>query len=359
MSIFLEVDGVVYENFTGATVTTRLDTLSNTFSFGAIAENGNLLPFQKGQSCKVRIDNDLVLTGTIEVINVDYDSRSHNISIQGRDRTGDLLDSTIGTLSDVTPPISLKAIIEKVIANIETDLTVSQTFDPGDFERTVSVLSGEKSQNAFKFIENLARQKQVLLTSDAAGNVVITRSEATAFTAGILQNVLNADDNNILSASFSDDDTGRYNRYVFASQLNPLAINNSGSTSVSDIVLQEGAAVDPDIRKGRQLILVAENPFSTANNDDRALWEANIRKARGRLYSVKVQDHRINGALWQINTLVNITDVWAGISGQMLLNAITYTFDVDNGSVTELQFVDKNAYSLTLAEPKTDTIGLI
>ena len=72
-----------------------------------------------------------------------------------------------------------------------------------------------------------------------------------------------------------------------------------------------------------------------------------------------MQDHRINGALWQINTLVNITDVWAGISGQMLLNAITYTFDVDNGSVTELQFVDKNAYSLTLAEPKTDTIGLI
>lgn len=359
MSIFLEVNGVVYENFTGATVDIRLDALSNTFSFGATAEEGNLLPFNLGDACKVRIDNDLVLTGTIEVINVNYGSTSHSISIQGRDNTGDLIDSTIDVLSDITPPISLLSVIEKVISHIQSTITVSQEFTPTDFEAATSLLSPERGQNSFEFIEKLAREKQVLLTSDADGNVVITRSTAENFTAGILQNVLNASDNNIKSGSMSYDNTGRYNRYVFASQRNPLASNKTSSTTIDDIVTQQGSVVDQEIRKSRQMVLVAETPFSSTEDDARATWEANIRKARGRLYNVVVQGHKINGAMWKINTLVNINDVFAGISGQMLLNAITYNFDVAGGSTTSLQFLEKNAYTLTLEEPKTDTLGLV
>lgn len=359
MTMFLEVNNRLYENFTGASASIRLDSLSNTFSFGATGANGVPLPFKIGDRCKVRIDNDLIITGSIEVLTVDYSDSSHSVSLMGRDKTGDLLDSTIDVLSDIFPPIALEDIIKKVINHIGSDMGVVSNFSPKPFDVAISILSSERGQNAFEFIEKLARQKQVLLTSDEYGNIVIERSQAKNFTGGVLQNVLNSSSNNILSSSVSYDNTGRYNSYVFASQRNPITSNKSPSTSVNDIILQEGSVIDPEIRRGRQLTLVSESLYSSTDDDSRAKWEANIRRSRGRIYRAKVSGHKINGNMWKINTLVNINDVFAGISGRMLLNSIDYNYDTQSGSTTSLEFLEKNSYTLSLEEPKTDKLGLI
>jgi prophage tail gpP-like protein len=40
----------------------------------------------------------------------------------------------------------------------------------------------------------------------------------------------------------------------------------------------------------------------------------------------------------------------------MLLNTIQYSLDVDNGRLTTMTFVEKNAYTLELEEPDTDVV---
>lgn len=355
----LEINGVEYDNFTSASAEIRLDALSNTFSFGAVSTKATPLPFKGGEACRVRVDGETVLTGTIEVVNVDYSDGGHSITLQGRDKTGDILDSSLSPMSDLRAPITLKSIIQKAIANIGADIKVVDEVNPAPFNAAEDLSAPEPGENAFEFMESHARKRQVLLTSNGSGDVVITGA-SSAKSAGALQNILDAEDNNIIAGSVSYDLTGRYNAYKFASALNPISLLNAGDTGIGEVVAQEGNATDPNIRIGRQLVLVAEGPFSSDQDKLRAKWEANIRKARGRVYSVTVRGYRTGGDtgdLWAINTRVPIRDDFAGIDAEMLINTVTFGFDLQNGRQTVLSLLASNAYSLALEEPKTEKVG--
>ena len=90
----------------------------------------------------------------------------------------------------------------------------------------------------------------------------------------------------------------------------------------------------------------------------RAKWEANVRKTRGRQYSVTVVGFRNQTkALWKVNTLVSVVDEFAGINSQMLINSVDFSFSLDSGSTTSMTLVPSNAYTIDLSEPKTETTG--
>lgn len=356
----LEVAGVEYDNFTGASAEIRLDALSNTFSFSAVSTQGTPLPFKGGEACRVLVDGEPVVTGSIEVVDVNYDANGHSIDIQGRDKTGDILDSTISSLSDIRAPITLKSIIQKAIANIGADVSVVDDAEPAPFNAAEDLSAPEPGQNAFDFIETHARKRQVLLTSNGDGDVVITGAGGTK-SKGAIQNILNSEDNNVIAGSVSYDTTGRFNIYKFASALNPLAIVNAGATGASEVVNQQGSTTDPDVRIGRQMVLIAEGPSSNDQDKLRAKWEANIRKARGRVYSVTILGYRTagdTGDLWAVNTLVPVRDDFAGIDAEMIVNTVTFSFDLQTGRQTTLSLLESNAYSLALEEPKTEKVGV-
>lgn len=357
MTIELEVAGDRYTQFISATVSLRMDSLSNTYHFDATSTGGRALPFTGGESCRVIVDGEAVLTGSIEIVEVDYTSDSHSISISGRDKTGDLLDSTLDSISDITPPITLKQLIETIIEKQGLDIEVIDEVSPEPFNKAEDKFSPDPGKNAFSFLETYARKRQVLLESNGDGNIVIIRSTGTV-SDSVLRMVVGSNTNNVIQGNVSYDTTGRFNIYKFVSGLNALAINFSGKIPISSLVSQKGQFIDDDVRKGRQLILVAEGAFSDTQNVDRAKWEANIRKARGRVYSAKVKGFRgSSGSLWNTNTLVSVVDDFAGINATMLINSVTYSLNLENGSTTTLGLVNRNAYSLSLQEPKVEKIG--
>lgn len=355
----LEVNGTEYTNFTSASAEIRLDALSRTFSFEAATTKGNPLPFNGGEKCRVIVDNLPVVTGYIEVISGNYDGNSHSVMVQGRCKTGDLLDSTISPLSDIKEKVSLKSIIEKVIADIGVDISVVDNANPALFNDAEDIEAAEPGDNAFEFLEKLARKRQVLLTSNGDGDIVIEKTNLTD-SLGSLQHFVGGSGNNILSASFSYDQTGRFNVYQFKSGLNPNPLNNAGTTSIATIVNQGGLVRDTQIRAGRQLVLVTEGGSSDKQSEDRATWEANVRKARGRVYSAVVRGYRPtpNAAdLWNVNRLVTVTDDFASINAQMLINSVAFSYSLQSGKTTTISVVEKNAYSLTLDEPKSQELG--
>jgi len=351
--ITLEVNGTDYDNFVSASVGIRLDALSNTFTFEAVAPQNAPLPFKGGDPCKIRADGELVLTGFIEVISVSYDSESHTINVSGRDKTGDLLDSTIDKLDDFYGEnLTLKALIEAVIKSIGSDIKVIDEANPTPFNGAEDISAPEPGDNAFSFIEAHARKKQVLLTSNANGDIIITKNSGE-YAEGAVQHIIGADDNNVLSANFNFDTTGRYNLYKMASSLNPVALNFSGDTGVDSISNQSGGISDDEIRAGRQLVLVSETTLSDENCAKRAKWEADIRKARGLLYSAKVNGFRIADNLWQINRLYQIVDDYVGKKETMLCNSVSFNWGPE-GSDTDLGFVGKKAYSLFVEDTTSE-----
>lgn len=359
--MILEVNGVQYTNFTTASCELRLDALSNTFRFGAVAPNGQPLPFKGGEACKVIVEGETVLTGFIEVVAVDYDGSNHNITVSGRDKTADLLDSTIDQLDDIRGDgLTLKALIEKVIGQLGLDIQVIDEVNPDPYNGAEDIAAPEPGDNAFQFIEKYARKRQVLLTSNGDGNIVIA-SNSGQNAEGAVQHIIGAEDNNVIASSFSYDTTGRFNAYKISSGLNPVALNLAGDTDLASLVNQGAGVFDSDIRAGRQLIIISESPFSDGNCQDRAKWEADIRRARGLVYSATVPAFKVggdSGDLWQINRIYQIVDDFVGKIEPMLCNSVTFTFDVETGRNTNLGFVGQKAYTLFLEpDPLAEVAG--
>lgn len=356
--MIIEVNGVQYAGFTNASASKALDNLSSTFSFNAASNDGTPAPFRGGEECRVLIDKELFLTGFIEIVEVGGDAGSHKISITGRDKTGDYLDSTLGSINDIRSGITLKELIELTLIQLGSNLKVVQQkgliIEP--FVDTQDLASPDIGQNAFEFAENLARKRQVLLSSTPEAEILITQSEGNKIDA-FLRHKIDDNTNNVKSDSFSFDSTGRFNVYRISTQSNLVTSVNSGESSNSDIVNQLGQIKDDDIRPGRQFVLLAEN--AGANPFNRAKWQRDIDRARGNVYSATVKGFRNQiGDIWKVNTIINVTSDYAGISADMLVHSVEFNLSNTGGRSTVLSLVDKNSFTLSqIDEITTDVIG--
>ena len=352
--ITLNVNGVQYTRFENAKVDRRLDALADTFSFELSAPKDLKPPFSGGENCSISINNVRVLTGRIKVLDISYNNSSHTIMVAERDKTGDFIDSTLDSIGDITPPISLKQIIEKTISHLQLDISVIDNVNPEPFNRAEDVVAPEPGENAYAYAERYARKRQTLLTSDAYGNIVITNASGS-FRNSPVRNQINGVANNVLSGSASFNLTGRFKRYKVVSSANPSALIFSGDIGVDAVVDQNGLYTNPDItiRKGRQYIIDADVPSSDGQCISRAEWEASIRKTRSKVYSAIVDGfHTAQGVPWDVNIVVPVVDDFCGVNARMLINTVLFSQSTSAGSLTTLGFVDRKSYSLALLEPE-------
>lgn len=354
-SLLIEVNGVEYKNFKSASVMSNLDAIADTFEFDATVTKINPLPFTLNDECKISADGVTVLTGFIEGINVTYNSRTHTVNIFGRSKTADLVDSNIDKL-ELKAPITLKEVIEKVISHIGADISVIDNVGSIEsFKKAEDLLSPEVGENAFEFIEKTARKRQVLLTSNGDGNVVMTNAGSDSAPQA-LQNIIGAENNNIESGAVSYDNTEQFNKYIVKSQLNPTTTSFAGDTNNKSIVGQKSeSTINSEIRSSRQLVIQAENASSDKECEKRAKWESNIRGSRSVIYSTTLPNFSHNGNLWKVNQVTSIKDDFVRISMKMLVNTVEYISESDNTQLI-LSFVDEDSYKPDPIPPKTGKV---
>ena len=351
MPINIEVNGTEYTNFTEAGVTIALDTLARDFSFSAAMPEGEKFPLKGGDACTVLVDGSTVLTGYIENVTGTYTAGQHSIVVSGRDKTADLIDSSIDVMDDIRAPVTLKQIIEKVVSHIGADINVVDNANPEPFNKAEDIVSPQPGDNAFGFVEQYAQKRQVLLTGNANGDVVITNSESTPSDA-VLQNAIADSTNNIIRASWSYMTGSLFNKYVQKGQLDPVALDFGESTGAAGVVSQESETTDSDIRAGRQMVVVADKGFSQAQLQTRAEWSKKVRQARSVAYSCEAQGFQNSAKnLWGVNTVVAVFDEFADIDRHLLLNSIQFIYG-PQGSRSLLGFVEADAYKLQLTEPR-------
>lgn len=352
MSIELVVNGVVYEQFTRVSVSIGLAQLASSFEFTAIAEQGNPLPFKGGEQCTILVDGEQVLKGHLEIIQIDYGPDEHSIFISGRSLTADIVDSSLTAL-ELNTPISLKRCIERTIEQLNLDVSVIDNIGTlSDFTKDEDKISAEVGENSFDFIYDLARKRQVLLSEDGFGNLLITRSDPESLDVTLQMKVGN-DENNILSSSVSYDHTDRFNKYIVKSQGNISSTSLSSLFDVNTATDQGAEAIDSNVRTGRQFVFRAEKSSSNQQSQERATWEGNIRRTQSIAYSLSVVGFRTDkGVLWDVNKLVNVADDYADIEASMLIDSVSFTFSVEEGSITQLGLVSSDSYLVSLEEPK-------
>lgn len=352
----IEVKGKQYSGFMAMTAKISIDTLCNSFSLQSGPGVNAKIPFSIDDECVIYVDGEPVVTGFIEIINGYGDSSSAILNVIGRDKTCDLLDSSIGTLADIKPPMSLKRVVELVISHIGSDIDV-QDMAGAFFDQGEDLIAPEPGDNAFEFLEKIARKKSVILSSNSEGDVVLYSANAKNIKASVINKPTDPG-HNVLTYSFEYNKTQRFNRYESVGNVNINLLQLLGKIQPSKVVDQRGFVTDKSVREGRQFIIARENPGSSSSMSDRATWESDFRRARSRQYSATLSGYRNQvGDIWTPNTIIKVVDERAAIDDYMLINYVTFRFDQD-GRKTELGLINKDAYKLKIAEPQEQKTGI-
>lgn len=351
----IRVNGEEFIGYETAQASRHFLDLSGTFTFTAspLSLRNQDYPIQVQQSCEILVENTPFVTGYIEEINVSSGAQDVQVTISGRDKTCDLIDSSIDNnfISQFDGPVKLADICRKALQVLGIrDVEVIERLDLPPLQQGTYVLPfiGER---AFEFLQHYAKLSQVYLVADGLGNIVITQSvsveNAAVLLPTILINQFEGNNNNVLSANYHVSTMHQYHIYRDYSQLSTTALE--GGNSLRELsTLQTGEAINSVIRPTRQWVFVDDIPIDGQTGPKRAAWELNYRRAKGEYYKCTVSNHTYDGVnIWQPNVLVLVYDDFAGLNGRILMiDEVKYYESVPEGQTTELRCVDPLSYTL-------------
>lgn len=333
----------------------------------------------------IDIDGEPIITGYVDNIDIGYDTTYHDITLTGRDKTADFIDSTLDSKT-FNPPIGFVALLTKLLQIVGYQVVpppknIGFGVPIGNGKQQISIINNagaieplsisegiqlRHSETAYGLIQKMAEKRQLILSSDGNGNILI-RKIGDERSETILQNIdQDASINNIKSGSLKIDFSNRFNKYTIKSMLNP---SNNGTpygddaSEVSNVgVAQMGVSYDNEVRATRKFTAIGSSAMTSGDCKNRAMWQANIARTKGFSYCCEVFGFRQNlnkikslgyagNPLWKPNQLVYVNDQFANIDDDMLIKSVTYNQDLKTGSTTKLELVNKDSYSLSIFEP--------
>lgn len=358
-SVVIEIDGENYEEFKSGSVTRRFDSLCGSFDIKTTKDKMSEYNISPNDSCRIFVNGKKVLTGFVEIISPSEDADSSEVSLTGRCKTCDIVDSNLPVPINLSGTFTLVTVANKVIEALGIDCKVINEVPDLKSFTNADIISSEVDENAFDFLNKYAEKVSVLLITDADGNLVITRGGAGKKKKDdMFINEYDGENNNILSSSAGYDYTQRFNTYIFCSQANT---NTTSSDTKIDInhISQKAVAIDDEIRPSRIFVKKTENSCSAEICKQMADLECNIRRANSLSYQNEIAGYEFNdGSLFDINTIAHVYDDDCEIDSELVIKSCTYNFG--DGATTSLEFADVDAFTLqatmdSLTEKVSDT----
>lgn len=344
--VFLDVNKIRYSGFTDVNIGKSLDQFAGSFSATLVSKELFIgeeriieNPIKLGDEVQVYIDSQLIMTGFVESLNINYSADSHSITVSGRDKAGDLIDSSV--IAKTYKTRDLQRLIQLVLSdNGYSNISViQQSLNIDSLEKNEKV-AAESGDTIFSFIDRYAKKVQVLLTTNADGDILLTREGSTKVGTDLVS-LKQGDKNNIKSASLDLNTTDRF-RFV---EVHAQATNDSfGANTVE----QKGSEEDTDIRSPRRIRVISSIASESAILKDAAKWQLNVRRAKGLKYKCVVVNYLTEGEkgdIWKINQTVNIKDDKCSLDGEFLISEVTFIKSLQ-GSTTQLNIVNKGSYTI-------------
>lgn len=356
-AINIIIGGKEYTDFTTASVSKSIETLAGTFTFNATSTSKIDFPIKVGSACQIVVQGEQVINGYVEKLSISYDANQHQIQVRGRDRTADIIDSTLGTAikTEFKVPVTLKQITEQILKDLNlSDIKVIEQESLPAF--TTGSVSADYGTTAFKFLQKYAHKRQVLLTTDGDGNIVFTRTPTLKYKTQLVLSENAA--STILSGATSYDNSKRFHSYTCISHQKPNSSSSGTSTAYfidsKDLTNSHGDTVDNDMRESRIYNFEANFTGDNATLKKRCLWEANFRKSQSSLWTYTVQGHMAaeDNFIWRAGYLVQVVDEFSDVNGLFLISSVTYTESLGEGTKTQLKLVTQEAFSLIVNTPE-------
>ncbi len=352
--VSLQVGGYDYYGWKSIRIKHSIETLSGVFSLtlhDRWQENTIGWDIEAGESCLVKIGSDVVITGYVDKTAVNLDANTHTITVEGRDRTADLIDCSAEAkeyanlyFEQIAGEL-IKPYPVALLSNLSGVLKPPVNGESGGKVNKKSVSTGE---TVHKVLEKLAKMQGVLLVSDRLGGLIITR----AGLAGRADDALVIGEN-IKSINYENNFSQVYSKITVkgqnsgaGSKLNLASVSKEVKPQATVTRSTSSTVAGSNVGRYRPFIVQAEDQADAARCKIRAMWEASNREAKSKNIIIKVQGWRQSiGKLWAINTIVKLKAPVVREDSEYLIVSVEYSID-SGGTVTTLELKNKDAYKL-------------
>lgn len=331
-------NGSQYESWKGVNIKRSIDQISAGFHLDfkdSWTGEGKRFGLNPQDEVSISIAGQKIITGYIDSLDGGLKDASV-YSVEGRDKSGDLVDCSCPTSPAQYKGLSLLQIANTLGGKVGVSFRLGINL-PASVSEIFPVFTPNPGEMLFECIERAARLRGVLLVPDGTGDVVISTKGSYLNPTPLVEG------DNIKAISYKIDYSKRFSDYTVRGQHHDAEGFNGTSTSVI------GRAKDAGLRRYRPLVIHGETKITQSLATARAQWEASVRAARSLVLTVTLYEWIDRaGRPWELNQLVSLRTPRMEISGTYLISGTEFSLVEGEGSTTTLTLMRPDAF---LSEP--------
>ncbi|HGE8294287.1 TPA: phage baseplate assembly protein, partial [Escherichia coli] len=333
-TVTLRTDGRLFTGWTSVSVTRSIESVAGYFELGVNVPPGtDLSGLAPGKKFTLEIDGQIVCTGYIDSRRRQMTADSMKITVAGRDKTADLIDCAAVYRGGQWK----KRTLEQIARDLCAPYGVTVRWELSDKESAASFPSFtlDHSETVYEALVRASRARGVLMTSNAAGELVFSRAASTVTDELILGK-------NLLTVDFDEDFRDRFSEYIVKGYARANGAEGDDIDAKS-IVSRKGTATDSDVTRYRPMIIIADSKITAKDAQARALREQRRRLAKSITFEAEIDGWtRRDGQLWMPNLLVTIdASKYAIKTTELLVSKVNLILNDQDGLKTRVSLAPR------------------
>lgn len=322
--VSVELGGSAFSAWKSMSVSANAKSPERTFTLTCAREQRALAfaspSFKPGSECSVKSNVDLLLAGFVTKTNIKLGPTTHPVSVTGRSKGSDVIKSDV---DHDTHQWRKRTIVE--IAN---EIGAGVTFDTDETVKQIKVTRANVGQNAFAFLDNLARREGLFMVAQPDGTVRFTKHGKDRHAGSIIEGV------NFWEGEATFSDEGRFANY----KVKGHQATGSGLATFSF----EEKSTDAGARSGAVKVITPRTSLDREEARANANNMADHRYGEGVSLQVTLQGFRDEaGAVWMPGRLVWCEVPSIDLKEDLAIESLT--FEQDTKSSTRLSLVHPSA----------------
>lgn len=340
--VSLLVNGWLYEGWVSVEVSRSIKEMAGQFTLkvserwtGGHDGPASLMSWRirPGDACTLLYDGKPVITGYVDAYNPRYNATSHDVTIQGRSKTGDLCDCSAeadlpkGELRNQKLDQIARRLTQPYGIGVKVEADVGEAFDP---------VRSQLGETVHEMLERYARPGAVALTDDEQGNLRLVHVKGGGAVAALIEGV------NILEANATLRADNRHSDYEVKGQ-----DHGTDKEFGRPVAQRASRAQDPAVKRHRPMRIVNETKTTRRHSKDRADWESSSRAGESVKVECQVVDWRTpGGKLWMPGDTVLLVSPMLAVERELAIESCRYKQN-EGGTITTLSLVPPEALSPT------------
>lgn len=349
-TVTLRTDGRLFTGWTSVSVTRSIESVAGYFELGVNVPPGtDLSGLAPGKKFTLEIEGQIVCTGYIDSRRRQMTADSMKITVAGRDKTADLIDCAAVYSGGQWKNRSL----EQIARDLSAPYGVTVRWELSDKESSAAFpgFTLDHSETVYEALVRASRARGVLMTSNAAGELVFSRAASTVTDELILGK-------NLLTVDFDEDFRDRFSEYIVKGYARANGADGDDIDAES-IVSRKGTATDSDVTRYRPMIIIADSKITAKDAQARALREQRRRLAKSITFEAEIDGWtRRDGQLWMPNLLVTIdASKYAIKTTELLVSKVTLILNDQDGLKTRVSLAPREGFLVPVESDRKNRKG--